>query len=232
MRNMRRLCVITALSVVAFTGLARADATGELWINVGNANSSTFASTATVAAQGAPTSTFSAPSSPLRFCSNGTVAECGAGPIDITYTVAGFLASGGATAITNPGMLTGQLSNTGNNTGTLFEFTGTVSVTNGEMFTVSHDDGLTLIIDGVTVINQPGPTSPTITTATYSGPTGNESYTLVYGECCSSPAVLNVNLPFQEGVPGPVAGAGLPGLVFGFGGLLAAWRFRRKQAAA
>jgi hypothetical protein len=33
------------------------------------------------------------------------------------------------------------------------------------------------------------------------------------------------------GVPGPIAGAGIPGLLFGSGGLLAWWRRRRKKAA-
>jgi len=33
-----------------------------------------------------------------------------------------------------------------------------VTMANGETFTVGHDDGLTLIINGVTVVNAPGPT--------------------------------------------------------------------------
>ncbi len=50
---------------------------------------------------------------------------------------------------------------------TFFDFKGAVSVTNGQTFTVAHDDGLTLVIDGLTVINAPGPTAPTTTTVTH-----------------------------------------------------------------
>jgi hypothetical protein len=35
-----------------------------------------------------------------------------------------------------------------------------------------------------------------------------------------------------DSVPGPIAGAGFPGLLFGGGGLLAWWRRRRKKASA
>ena len=49
-------------------------------------------------------------------------------------------------------------------------FTGFVSVTNGQTFTVTHDDGLTLIIGGLDLGFNPGPTSPVVTTATYTGP--------------------------------------------------------------
>jgi len=86
--------------------------------------------------------------------------------------------------------------------GTLLSFTGTVSVTNGQHFTVTHDDGLTLIIGGLDLGFSPGPTSPTTTTATYTGLTGTFPFLLVYGECCGGPAVLQVDLPLNA-VPEP-----------------------------
>jgi hypothetical protein len=109
--------------------------------------------------------------------------------------------------------------------GTLLDFQGFVTVTNGEMFTVAHDDGLTLIIGGVNLGFNPGPTAPTVSTATYTGPSGNFAFQLVYGECCGGPAVLNVDLPFSETrVPEPATFA-LLGLAFAGMGLVK----RRRQ---
>jgi len=146
--------------------------------------------------------TFLAPSNPLSFNSNGST----------DYTVGSFLATGGATILTgSAASLAASLDNT------LFNFTGTVSVTTGETFKAGHDDGLTLIIGGVTVISAPGGTSFTLTTSTYTGPTGNEPFQLVYGECCGSPAALEVDLPLQATPePGSMAalGAGLAGLAY------------------
>ncbi len=85
--------------------------------------------------------------------------------------------------------------------GTILRFTGFVSVFNGETFTVTHDDGLTLIINGVDLGFNPGPTAPTTATETYTGATGNFPFTLVYAECCGGPAVLQVELPFSNTVP-------------------------------
>jgi hypothetical protein len=111
--------------------------------------------------------------------------------------------------------------------GTILNFTGFVSVTNGQTFTVTHDDGLTLIIGGINLGFSPAPTAPITSIATYTGPTGNFAFQLVYAECCGGPAVLQIDLPFSNtsAVPEPstllLLGSGLAGL--------AAWR--RKQTA-
>ena len=108
------------------------------------------------------------------------------------YTIGEFLSSGGATVLTGAG----ELGNTADNT--IFNFTGQVTVTSGETFTAGHDDGLTLIIGGVTVISDPGPTSFVTTPEPYTGPSGTFSFQLVYGECCGAPADLEISLPFQN----------------------------------
>jgi PEP-CTERM motif len=105
-------------------------------------------------------------------------------------------------------------------TGTLIEFTGFVSVTNGQTFTVTHDDGLTLIISSINLGFSTGPTAPVTSTATYTGPSGNLPFQLVYGESDSGAAVLQIDLPFSNvpstAVPEPstmlLLGCGIIGL--------------------
>ncbi len=145
---------------------------------------------------GAPDVTFSVPS-PNPACAGATFAGdtlCfDSNAADNGYTLGGFLATGGATIISgSAAALAANLNNT------VFEFTGNVTVTNGEMFQAGHDDGLQLEIGSNLVINQPLPTSFTTTPYTYTGPSGTFAFDLVYGECCGAPAVLGVSLPLES----------------------------------
>ena len=214
MSPLRNLLVVSAFTASTFAGAAHANTvTGSLF-HVSEATSQN-AIPANVPG-GTPDVTFSV-NSPFNF--SGT-----------NVTVGTWLASSGAFGIVQntPGTLTSLMDN--GSVGTLLNFTGNVSVTNGQMFTVTHDDGLTLIIGGVNLGFNPGPTAPVVTTATYTGPTGNFPFQLVYGECCQGPAVLQVDLPFQSAVPLPAA---LPLFATGLGlmGLLG-WRRKRKAQAA
>ncbi len=78
---------------------------------------------------------------------------------------------------------------------------GQVSVTNGQQFQIGHDDGFELMI-GTWDFAQPGPTSYVLTTVTYTGASGNQPFSLAYGECCGAPAYLTVDLPLSS-VPEP-----------------------------
>ncbi len=114
-----------------------------------------------------------------------------------------FLGSSGAFGISEntPGTLASLMDN--GTQGTLIKFTGNVTVTTGQVFNVTHDDGLSLIIGGLNLGFNPGPTAPVTTPITYTGPSGNFAFELIYGGCCGGPAVLQVDLPFTAAVPEP-----------------------------
>jgi hypothetical protein len=156
---------------------------------------------------------------PEAVSQNAVLANVPATPADVTFsvdtpfnfnaagaTVGAWLATSNAFSIVEntAGTLASPMDD--GNQGTLVYFTGIVSVTNGQQFTVTHDDGLTLVIGGVDLQFNPGPTAPVQSVATYNGPTGTFGFELVYGECCGGPAVLQVDLPLAA-VPEPASGA-------------------------
>jgi hypothetical protein len=209
---MRKLLIATALSVCAsgvMVSAAHAAIIGSAYF-VSEAESQN----AVIGfAHGAANATFSLPNGPIGFTSAGG------------YSLGAFLAS-------SPGeiTLTGTAADLAQNLdsvagGTMIELTGTVSVVNGQTFTVSHDDGLQLMIDGLLVVNVPGPTAPAVTTVTYTGPTGTFAFDLVYGECCGAPAVLATSLPLiGTTVPEPATLALLSAALIGFGVARRRWR--------
>jgi hypothetical protein len=212
---------MTAVALSAgLTASAHASAVkGYLWVD-----QPTAAEDATIANIPATPAdvTFSAPSDPLYFFSGyGTTNPVG-GPSG-AYTVGGFLGIGNATILSGSSYLGDDLDNT------FIEFTGTVTVTNGETFTAGHDDGLQLLIGTDLVIDAPGGTSYATTTETYTGPSGNLPFTLTYGEAYGAPAALYVNLPLTSAIPETPTWAMM---LAGFAGLgFAGRRASRKRAA-
>lgn len=206
------LGALAAIASVAVAGTAHANLVlGSIWEN----QSAASADATPANVPGTPADVTFSVTSPIDF-ESGLAAD--------GYTVGGFLATGGGTILTGAGHAGDSLNNT------IFDFMGTVTVTNGMTFTAGHDDGLTLVIGANTVISAPGPTSFAETTVTYTGPSGNLPFQLVYGECCGAPADLEISLPLTSAVPEPSTWAMM---VIGFAGLgFAAFGRSRKSAVS
>jgi hypothetical protein len=213
MRNLAIATLALSASILAIEAANANTASGTTWeVATSIAQDATLSN---VPASG-PNATWSAPSDPLSF--NSSSAANG-------YTLGGFLATGGAFGVS----FHDGAAATDSFDSTITEVTGTVTVTNGEVFNIAHDDGFSIQIGSFT-FSDPGPTAAVTTPVTYTGATGNELFKLAYGECCGPPAVLFVDLPLATSTPEPstwaMMGVGFVGL-----GLVAFRRARKERLA-
>lgn len=206
-----------ALALVAAPLAHAVTISGTVW---SNQSADVPTSTAGIAAAN-KSATFTATS--LDFCVSALICTP---PSSGVYNIGGFLASnGGASGVSGISYLNGF--NSGSTLdNTLFEFTGSALFTNGQTYTVAHDDGTIMYVNGVAVLSQPGPTSPNVNTYTYTGPTGTFSFDFLYGETNGAPAVYETNLS------GPLSATPEPGsiVLLGSGLLSAAGMIRRRRA--
>ena len=110
-------------------------------------------------------------------------------PGGASYTVGGFLNSNGSTstitpASTSPGIATQTLNNTE------LSLVGSLFLTAGTTYSITHDDGIYLYLNGVQTIASGAPTSPATSTFTVAT-SGNYNFDLLYAEVNGAPATLN-----------------------------------------
>ena len=153
-------------------------------------------------------------------------------PLDLSVFIGGnnsinaFLTSNGSTYTP----ITGDFSDTNQNT--FWEITGVVTVTHDESFSITHDDGASLYINGQTIFHSGNPTVAITSTGEFTGASGNYDFTLIYGQCCGLPAVLEGNLPFTPLAATTPLPATLPLLASGLGFLGFLSRRKKGKSAA
>jgi PEP-CTERM motif-containing protein len=128
----------------------------------------------------------------LGTCSHGT-STCTTSNADVTFTTSGidFNKTGGdiadwvATSMFPLNNLVDKSPNSPMDP-TIWEFVGNISATSPLSFTIVHDDGVTFIVNGQTVISVP--LSSATSLGTYTGAPGNVPFDLVYANCCGGAA--------------------------------------------
>src|SRR4051794_8930196 len=125
--------------------------------------------------------------------------------------------------LTETQFLAQNMSVSGDSTTSFFRFTSSVT---GPAYggTLTHDDGATLILGGVTLVNSPTETVSHTDSFLATGPFNNTTLILDYVEGNGAPAVLNLNASVPEASTWAMMILGFFGL--GFMG------YRRKNGAA
>jgi hypothetical protein len=128
-----------------------------------------------------------------------------------TNSVGSFLALAGPTAVTVSGWssptnkyateadwLASSMSTGGDGTTSFFQLTGTLSSGGTYFGTITHDDGVTYVVNNSTLVNSPVETSQDTDAFSLSGAFSNATYTLDYVEGNGAPAVLNLTAAIPE----------------------------------
>ena len=128
---------------------------------------------------------------------------------DPNFTIGKFL-SGGSNLVIGSTLANQTVASTE------FVFTGSTYLVNGQSYSFTHDDGLTLSIDGTSYINTPAQTVAVATSFLYTGTTGVHAFTLDYASNSLSPSVLTGSFtPASAATPEPssfiMLGTGLMG---------------------
>jgi len=198
--------------------------TGYLWINVSAASDATVAQATTL---GLGTANIVFTTTAINFDLGGPQAPATVQQFLNANSAAINFVSGNTAANLNATFTT----NSGPNAlidGGYILFTGTTGLTAGSnSFSVSHDDGAELAVNGSTVFSSPGPQSEgPPSTGTYNAATsGNYGFELAYGEVNGTPAVIQFSPTLATPEPSTLAIAGLGALGFG------AYHYRRRRAA-
>jgi hypothetical protein len=142
-----------------------------------------------------------------------------------TYHVQGFLNTGGD-LVSFTALTPGAGAQTMNNKG--LEFTGTTHLTAGVTYTITHDDGVLLYLNGSSTctVCAAAPTSASPSTFTVAS-TGNYSFDLFYAEVNNAPGTLDA--PFAS-IPSTATPEPSSFILLGSGLVGAAGMLRRRFA--
>jgi len=77
--------------------------------------------------------------------------------------------------------------------GQILEISGTETFVGGTTYSITHDDGIVVTLDGAVIISSMVPT-PSPVTNTFMA-SGTHNIVIEYAECCGNPAILTSNLP-------------------------------------
>jgi len=222
-KTARCLAGIVAVAAIGLSspGLAKADLFSvSVWLNTPAAGNATVAN---------------APSGPadVTFTTNAINFNLGVGGPQIGATVGQWLNSNTGTGSTIDNLVfhngtsgASTFTTPGTDVGGYALFTGSTFMAGTTSYTVTHDDGAQLIVNGQTVFTAAGPTSRDVSTGNATG-AGNVAFTLAYGEVNGTPAIIDFAPAAPSATPEPstlaIAGLGALGMI-GYG-------LRRRKAS-